>query len=106
MYASVSTGQVHPGKAQEFLAKWRDFVKPMVEGFPGFKASYVLTDEESNTVMVIMIYDTKTDAERTQTSGDYQKAVSHLASALVMESVVRKGYEVGIHLKHGRHESE
>jgi heme-degrading monooxygenase HmoA len=96
MYASVSSGQVQPGKLDEYLSIYRESVKPVIEGFPGIKNLYVLTDAEKGKGMVIVIYETVADAERTQTSGDYQKVIGMLSSTLVLESVVREGYEVSI----------
>lgn len=96
MYASVATGEVQPGKMEEFLSKWRESVKPMVEGFSGLETLYVLSNAETNKVITIALYETKADAERTQTSGDYKEAVSKLASTVVLESLVREAYEVSI----------
>ena len=96
MYASITTGTVQAGKLDEFVTTWRDSVKPMVESFPGFKNFYVLTDVESNKGMIIAIYETKADAERTQSSGDYQKTVEIMAGMVITETVVREGYEVSL----------
>ena len=98
MYASVSTGQVQPGKMDEFLSIYRESVKPLIEGFPGVKNLYVLTNAEKDKGMTIALYETEADAERTQTSGDFQKAMGMLSSTLVLESVVREGYEVSIQI--------
>jgi len=96
MYASVSTANVQSGKLDEFISTWRDSVLPLVKSFPGFKNAYVLTDTDSNKGIVISIYETREDAERTQSSGDYQKAVELVAGTIIVDSVVRKGYEVSI----------
>ena len=98
MYASVTTANVQPGKLDEFVRTWRDSVKPLVESFPGFKNIYVLTNPESNKGITIAFYETKSDAERTQSSGDYQKAVEMLSGTILMNSVVREGYEVSIQI--------
>jgi heme-degrading monooxygenase HmoA len=98
MYASVSSGQVQPGKLDKYLSIYRESVKPVIEGFPGIKNLYVLTDAEKGKGMVIVIYETVADAERTQASGDYQKVIGMLSSTLVLESVVREGYEVSIQI--------
>ena len=96
MYASVTSGQVQPGKFEEYLSIYRESVKPVIDGFSGINNLYVLTDAEKGKGMVIVIYETEADAERTQTSGDYQKVIGMLSSTLVLESVVREGYEVSI----------
>ena len=96
MYASVSTATVQSGKLDEFISTWRESVLPLVQSFPGFKNAYVLTDADSNKGIVIAIYESKKDAERTQSSGDYQKAVGLVAGTINVDSVVREGYEVSI----------
>ena len=98
MYASVSTAKVQPGKLEEFISTWRESVLPLVKSFPGFRNIYVLTDTGSNKGIIIAFYETKDDAERTQSSGDYQKAVEKVAGTIIMESVVREGYEVSIQI--------
>lgn len=57
---------------------------------------YVLTDAETNKAITVALYETKADAERTQTSGDFREAVERLSSTLILESIVREGYEVSI----------
>ena len=96
MYASVSIATVQSGKLDEFLSTWKESVLPLVKSFPGFKNIYVLTNKESNKGIIMAIYETKEDAERTQSSGDYQKAVGMVAGTIVTELVVREGYEVSI----------
>jgi len=96
MYASVTTASVQPGKMEEHINTWRESVKPLVESFPGFKNIYALTNPETNRGMTIAFYETKADAERTQSSGDYKKAVEMMAGTIVMGSIVREGYEVSI----------
>jgi len=96
MYASVTIGDCQPGKMDEFIATWRDSVKPVVKTYPGFKNIFLLTNTELNKGVTIAFYETKADAERTQSSGDFQKVVEILASTLAMETVVREGYEVSV----------
>jgi hypothetical protein len=46
--------------------------------------------------MTIGIYDSQASAERTQQSGDYQKGLSKIADHLVLSTLQRRGYEVGV----------
>jgi heme-degrading monooxygenase HmoA len=96
MYASVTSGTIQPGKLDEFLTVYRESAIAFIKEFSGIKHFFVLTDAETNKGMSIAIYETEADAERTQTSGDFQKAVGLLASTLVAESITREGYEVSI----------
>lgn len=98
MYASVTSAKLQPGKLDEFLATYRASVLPIVKDFPGLTHLYVLTDANTNQGMSIAFYETETDAERTQANGDFQKAIDILASTMVIASIERKGYEIGIAL--------
>ncbi len=97
-YASVSTGQVQPGKLDAYLQLWRDSVAPAAQQLKGFKGAYVLIDREMEKGMTIAIYETKEDAQAVQTSGQFQELLAMLGDTLVRESVVRSGYEVSIHI--------
>lgn len=97
MYASVTTGQVQAGKLTDFITLWNDSIKPFVQTFPGFVDVYVLTDQTTNAVITVALYETETAATATQTSGKFQEIVGIVAHLLILETVVRKGYEVSIH---------
>ncbi len=98
MYAKVTSGQVQPGKMEEFLATYRKVVDLMTEGLPGLKNVYVLTNPESNDVSSIAIYESETDADELENRGKYIQAVGMMTSTLVVESIVRAGYEVSFQL--------
>ncbi len=98
MYAKVTSGQVQPGKMEEFLATYRKVVDLMTEGLPGLKNVYVLTNPESNDVSSIAIYESEVDADELENRGDYIQAVCMMTSTLVVESIVRAGYEVSFQL--------
>ena len=98
MYAKVTSGQVQPGKMEEFLAIYRKVVDLMTEGLPGLKNVYVLTNPESNDVSSIAIYESEVDADELENRGDYIQAVGMMTSTLVIESIIRAGYEVSFQL--------
>lgn len=98
MYASVTSAKLQPGKVDEFLATYRESVLPIVKAFPGLTHLYVLTDANTNQGMTIAFYATAADAERTQANGDFQKAIGLVAGTLVLESIERKGYEIGLEI--------
>ncbi len=98
MYAKVTSGQVQPGKMEEFLATYRKVVDLMTEGLPGLKNVYVLTNPESNDVSSIAIYESEVDSDELENRGDYIQAVGMMTSTLVVESIVRAGYEVSFQL--------
>jgi quinol monooxygenase YgiN len=96
MYASVTTGQVKPGHMDEYLNAFQTYVTPMVRAFSGLKDLYVLVDRAANEAMTIGIYDSQASADRTQQSGDYQQGLSKIADHLVLSTLQRRGYEVGV----------
>jgi quinol monooxygenase YgiN len=96
MYANVTSGEVLPGKMDEFLKIYDESVKPMIEKMAGLENLYVLTDEPNNKGLIIAVYGNKEDAENANTDGHVQAAVGKLASTLVLESIARGTYEVSI----------
>jgi heme-degrading monooxygenase HmoA len=96
MYASVSSAQVQPGKADELIQLWRDSIAPAVKELKGFKGAYVLTDRETNKGITLVLYETKEDAMAVQSSGKFKELVAMLGNTLVPDSVVRGVYEVSI----------
>ncbi len=77
MYAKVTSGQVQPGKRDEFLATYRKVVELMTEGLPGLKNVYVLTNPESNDVSSIAIYESETDADELENRGGLHSGGRH-----------------------------
>lgn len=98
MYANMAIAQIQPGKLNEFIATWEVSILPAIKDFPGFKSYYLLTDVDTDKAIGISIYETKADADRTQSSGDYQKLFGVLAAYFVPGSVSREEYEVNRHL--------
>ena len=96
MYASVTSAKLLPGKLDEFLATYQKSVIPIAKEVPGLEHLYILTDANSNKGMSVALYETKADAERTQASGDYQKAIGLLMSTMDMGTLQREEYEVNI----------
>ncbi|MCE7986294.1 MAG: hypothetical protein DYG89_34405 [Caldilinea sp. CFX5] len=95
-YASVSSGQLQPGRVEQFVETWRARVAPHLADLVGFQAAYVLTDANTHKAMTLSLYTTAADAEAVQTSGKFRELVGMLADTLIVETVVRAGYEVAI----------
>ena len=96
MYANVTSGEVLPGKIDEFIKIYYESVKPIVEKIAGLENLYVLTDESNSKGLIIAVYGNKEDAENANADGHVQAAVGKLASTLVLESIARGTYEVSI----------
>lgn len=97
MYASVTTGKIQAGKMDEFINFWRNSIKPFAQTFPGFVDVYVLTNQAAYEAITVALYQTEADATATQTNGKFQEIVAMAAHLVVVESLVRKGYDVSIH---------
>ena len=63
MYANVTSGEVLPGKMDEFLKIYNESVKPIVEKIAGLENLYVLTDKSNKRGLIIAYYGNKEDAE-------------------------------------------
>jgi len=98
MHANVTSGEIQPGKVDDFITTYRNSVKPVVEAIPGLKNLYVLTDQDTSKGMIVAIYGTKEEAENAQQDGHFQEALGKLASTLVLKSVSRGSYDVSIEI--------
>lgn len=98
MVANVTSGDILPGKLNEFIRIYEKSVKPVVEKLAGLDNLYVLTDEQNSKGLIIAIYSNKEDAENANSDGHVQAAIGKLAGTLVIESIRRGNYAVSIKL--------
>ena len=55
MHANVTSGEIQPGKMDEFIKIYDESVKPIVEKIPGLQNLYVLTDQGNSKAMIIAL---------------------------------------------------
>ncbi len=97
MHAQVSSVNLKPGKAEDWLAITRDSILPAAKERPGFVKAIILIDRENNTGIGISIWETAEDAEATATSGFYQEQVAKAADCL--EGWERQVLEVALQVE-------
>ena len=83
MHARVSTGEVQPGKKDEFVNSYRDSAMPANKQQRGFKGQLLLTDP--NTVKAISITLWETEADLRASEPQYAKVAHALAGPPVRE---------------------
>ena len=98
MYASVSMTQIKPGQIDDFVSAWNRLIKPEVSKLPGIVDAYTLVNRDTHKGMTIVLYATEVDATATQTSGTYRALVAQITDFLILDTLVREGYEVGSRL--------
>ncbi|MCI0829960.1 MAG: hypothetical protein J4N67_07455, partial [Chloroflexi bacterium] len=62
MWARVATGQVQPGKMDEFNKIYIETQKSVNQGTQGFQSARVLTDLSTNKALAVTIWATEADA--------------------------------------------
>ena len=62
MYARVATGQVLPGKMDEFIKIYTETQKPIMEQAQGIQSVRLLTDPSNNKAVAVSIWATDSDA--------------------------------------------
>ncbi len=62
MWARVATGQVQPGKMDEFNKIYNETQKSVNQGSQGFQSARVLTDLSTNKAIALTIWATESDA--------------------------------------------
>ncbi len=98
MYASVTTTQIKPGQIDDLVSAWDRLLKPEISKLPGIVDAYTLVNRDTHKSLTIVIYATEADATATQTNGTYRALITQIADFLILDTLVREGYEVGSRL--------
>jgi hypothetical protein len=76
MHARVVTSQLQSGKADEWVAIFRDSIIPAVKQQAGFRGALALTDSTTGTGIGITFWETEADPLANEASGFYQEQVA------------------------------
>ena len=68
MWARLATGQVQPGKMDEFIKIYIDTQKSVNQGMQGFQSARILTDPSANKAVAMTIWATESDARASVTA--------------------------------------
>ena len=93
--ARVSYAQVQPGKMDEFLGIYRDFIVPAARQEQGFKGILVLTDRNTNKSIVITLWESEADVTASESFGNLQEQRTRLVGVLAGSRVVER-HEVSV----------
>ncbi len=67
MWARTATGQVLPGKMDDFIKVYKEVQQPIMEKAQGIQSVRLLTDTSTNKAVAVSIWATESDAKA---SGD------------------------------------
>lgn len=93
MNAKVVTFQIKPGKRDEVVRLFREFVIPGAEKQKGFKGGLLLTDPDTGKGTSIGLWETEADIKASETGGFYQEWVAKFSDVFSVPPV-REIYEV------------
>jgi heme-degrading monooxygenase HmoA len=80
----------------EFITLWRDRVLPALQQEPGFRHAVVLTEPNTDKVVVMALWETETEA-RASEAGFVQHRLPMVAH-LLSGTPTAEGYNVSIHV--------
>ena len=67
MYARVATGQVKPGRMEEFIKIYDETQRSVNQQVQGFQSARLLTDSSNNRGIAVTIWATESDARASVT---------------------------------------
>jgi quinol monooxygenase YgiN len=93
MTAKVVTFQIKPGKQDEVVRLFKEFVIPGAEKQRGFRGGLLLTDANTGKATSIALWETEADIKASEASGYYKEWVAKLSDNLASPPA-RELYEV------------
>ncbi len=82
MWARVATGQVQPGKMDEFNKIYIETQKSVNQGTQGFQSARVLTDLSTNKALAVTIWATEADARAAATPSVMDDVMARFGAVL------------------------
>ncbi len=79
MYLRITRGQVQPGKADEFAARWKEHLSAQ-PAVPGLRHRYFSVDRATDMVATVGIWDTEPDEAQVQEYHGLHRQVSDLVA--------------------------
>ena len=93
MYARVATGQVKPGKMEEFIKIYNETQKSVNQQVQGFQSARLLTDPSTNRGIAVTIWATESDAKASVTPSVMENVMARFGEVLE-GPVTNEFYEV------------
>ena len=82
MWARTATGQVLPGKMDDFIKVYKEVQQPIMEKAQGIQSVRLLTDLSNNKVVAVSIWDTDSNA-RANTERDLKDVINRFEGVTV-----------------------
>ena len=82
MYASVATGQVLPGKMDDFIKIYDETQKSVNKGTQGFQSARLLTDPSNNKAVAVSIWATDSDARAAATGRSIEELMKRFEGVM------------------------
>ena len=83
MWARIATGNVIPGKMEEFVKIYTEAQKPIMEQSQGIQSVRLLTDLSTNKALAVSIWATESDAKGSVTGSTVEDVVKRFEGTLV-----------------------
>ncbi len=93
MWARVATGQIQPGKMDEFNKIYIETQKSVNQGAQGFQSARVLTDLSTNKALAVTIWATEADARAAATRSVMDDVMARFGAVLEGPPIIEY-YEV------------
>ncbi len=99
MYVLAVRGTLHPGTADAFAQRWRDFYGSRLTTIPGFAHAYCTADRAKNAILVVSVWQ-----ERPQDAPfrEAMQAFGAQVSDLAVGPPTTEWYEVLAHIAPSR----
>ena len=95
MWAKVVTGQVQPGKMDEFNKIYIETQKSVNQGTQGFQSARLLTDLSANKAVAVTIWATEADARATANANMMDDVMARFG-AVLEGSFIAEYYEISV----------
>ena len=94
MHARVVTVQLQPGKRDDAVTIYRDFVLPAARRQRGFKGALLLTDPNTGKTVSVTFWETEVDMAAGRRSGFVREQIAKLEPVLTSAPSVTENFEV------------
>ncbi|MEJ2696496.1 MAG: antibiotic biosynthesis monooxygenase [Candidatus Sulfobium sp.] len=85
MHAKVVTFQIKPGRRDNVVRLFDEFVVPGAKKLKGFKAGMLLTDPNTGKATSVALWETEEDIIASEASGYYKEWVARLSDNFASE---------------------
>ena len=96
MYVRTASGQVQPGKMQEFIDIDNNEIIPFIKAQKGFQGFYAMRNVASGKILAFSVWDTEADMLAVETNGQLQQEVFAKLGSVLVGPVTIEHYELSV----------